>query len=284
MAPFELILPEVFTTSAVFASPHSGRHYPDELMARTVLDAHTIRSSEDAFVDLLIQDAPKCGAPLLLATAPRAYIDLNRDVDELDPAVIVGVRSPRGNPRVSSGLGVIPRVVANGRSIYRGKIPFHEARQRLDSLWYPYHRALEDVLQQQTSRFGTALLLDCHSMPHEALGESRNSALRSIDVVLGDRFGASADVAKVDLIENAFLSEGLRVARNTPFAGAFITRQYGRPVKGQHAVQIEINRSIYMDEQRIEPLPDFDAFRAVMTRVMAKIAQIGRPETALAAE
>lgn len=284
MTPFELILPEKVSTSAVFASPHSGRQYPDELMARTVLDAHTIRSSEDAFVDLLIQDAPELGAPLLLAHAPRAFIDLNRSVDELDPAVITGVRSQRNGPRVASGLGVIPRVVANNRSIYRGKIPFHEARQRLDTVWYPYHRALEQVLRDQTGRFGNVLLLDCHSMPQEALADSVKISNRSVDVVLGDRFGAAADPSVVDLIEDAFVSEGLRVSRNSPFAGAFITRQYGRPTQKQHAVQIEINRALYMDEKRIEPLPDFDEMRALMTRIMAKIVRIGKPEAALAAE
>lgn len=284
MTPFELTLPETVSTSAVFASPHSGRQYPDELMARTVLDAHAIRSSEDAFVDLLIQDAPKLGAPLLLATAPRAFIDLNRSVDELDPALILGVRSQRNGPRVASGLGVIPRVVANNRSIYRGKIPFHEARQRLDSVWYPYHHALEQLMREQARRFGNALLLDCHSMPHEALAESPRGGHRSVDVVLGDRFGAAADSLIVDLIEDAFVSEGLRVSRNAPFAGAFITRQYGRPTQKQHAVQIEINRALYMDEKRIEPLPNFDEMRALMTRIMTKIVQIGKPEAALAAE
>ena len=168
-APFRLIQPWTRSTSVVFASPHSGRRYPRALLDRSVLDERAIRSSEDAFIDLLFDAAPRFGAPLLAASAPRAFVDLNRACDELDPALIEGVRRNSHNPRISSGLGVIPRVVANGRAIYRGKLTLEEAQARLDGVWRPYHRNLQSLLDDSRHQFGEAILIDCHSMPHEAV-------------------------------------------------------------------------------------------------------------------
>ena len=281
MVPFELLEPHAVTTGAVFASPHSGRDYPADLVARTVLDRRALRSSEDAFVDRLIADAPRLGAPLLLARTPRAYVDLNRSADELDPAIVEGVRRVVHNPRVTSGLGVIPRVVANGRAIYRGKLSLAESRARLQAHWEPYHDTLRGLLDRSRAAFGEAVLIDCHSMPHEAL---ETGAARSADVVLGDRFGASADATIVDRIEAAFVAEGLRVARNAPFAGAYISQRYGRPAQGVHVVQVELDRALYMDEARIEPLPRLPEVRAMMARVMARIVDGARPQMSVAAE
>lgn len=271
-------------TAVIFASPHSGCDYPADFLAATLLDAHSIRSSEDAYVDLLFADAPICGAPLLAASVPRAFIDLNRAPDELDPAVIEGITRAGHNPRVSSGLGVIPRVVAGGRMIYRGKLPLAEAEQRITNYWHPYHRALRDLMDTTHSAFGEALLIDCHSMPHEAIeGHSRPGHLRP-DVVLGDRFGAAAGRDMMDRVESAFASAGLHVARNTPFAGAFIAQSYGRPSGRRHVIQVEIDRRLYLDEARIELLPDFADFRRLMSAVIAEIAGIGRVSLPLAAE
>lgn len=281
MVPFELLEPHAVTSGAVFASPHSGRDYPEDLVSRTVLDRRALRSSEDAFVDRLIADAPQLGAPLLLARTPRAYVDLNRSADELDPAIVEGVRRVVHNPRVTSGLGVIPRVVANGRAIYRGKLSLAESRARLQAHWEPYHDTLRGLLDRSRAAFGEAVLIDCHSMPHEAL---ETGAARSADVVLGDRFGASADATIVDRIEAAFVAEGLRVARNAPFAGAYISQRYGRPAQGVHVVQVELDRALYMDEARIEPLPRLPEVRAMMARVMARIVDGARPQMSVAAE
>ncbi len=281
---FDLIQPPRILTGAVFASPHSGRDYPADLRAATVLDDRALRSSEDAFMDLLVGDAPRLGAPLLLARTPRAYVDLNRSVDELDPALIDGVRRGPHNPRVTSGLGVIPRVVANGRAIYRGKLTMVEAQMRLDAHWHPYHAALRDLLARQQAMFGTVVLLDCHSMPHEAIEGMAARGTRAPDIVLGDRFGAAAAREVVDQIEEAFSDEGLKVARNTPFAGAFIAQRYGRPAQGCHVVQIEIDRALYMDEATLTPRADFNDLRAAMSRVMARIVDIARPAMPLAAE
>lgn len=281
---YHLIHPDARTSAVVFASPHSGRDYPWSFLRKTVLDEHSIRSSEDAYVDRLFDCAPQFGAPLLKAGAPRAFIDLNRSADELDPALIEGVSRNGHNPRVASGLGVVPRVVANGRAIYRGKMPLSEAERRVSVYWRPYHAQLQKLLTQAHDHFGHAILVDCHSMPHEALDGIARSGVRRPDIVLGDRFGAAASGEVVDRIEAAFAAAGLHVVRNTPFAGAFITQQYGRPSRNQHAVQIEIDRAIYMDEVRIRPNENYHTFRKILRGVVADITMVGRGQIPLAAE
>ncbi|MCT4558177.1 MAG: N-formylglutamate amidohydrolase [Pelagimonas sp.] len=277
-------LPKGARASVVFASPHSGAFYPENMLQRSVLDDHLIRSSEDAFVDQLFDSAPEFGSAFLRAVFPRAYVDLNRAPDELDPALIAGVRASGHNPRVSSGLGVIPRVVSNGRAIYRGKLSKQEAEARIDQVWRPYHAQLRHLLDEARAAQGFAVLIDCHSMPHEALASVQRDRARRPQVVLGDRFGASAAPEIVDQIEAAFVDVGLRVARNAPFAGAFSTQYYGRPSRHQHAVQIEIDRSLYMDEAKIEPHAGFDDFREMLQQVTARIAAIGVEDQRLAAE
>jgi N-formylglutamate amidohydrolase len=281
---YDLFRPERLTTSVVFASPHSGCDYPDDLMQKTRLDRHQVRSSEDAFVDQLFACAPEFGAPLLCATTPRAYVDMNRAIDELDPALVKSVRRRGHNPRIASGLGVIPRVVAGGMPIYHGKLTLEEAEERLARTWTPYHATLQSLLNEARAGFGEAILLDCHSMPHEALDGVARNARRRPEVGLGDRFGASADSFLVDRIEAAFASAGLNVVRNAPFAGAYVTQHYGRPGRAQHAVQIEIDRAIYMDERRIEPLPGFGSFVEVIRGVVSEISDLGRAGLPLAAE
>ncbi|MEL7213571.1 MAG: N-formylglutamate amidohydrolase [Pseudomonadota bacterium] len=281
---FTLDTPEVQTTSLVFASPHSGADYPDTFLKSTVLDKRTIRSSEDAFVDELFSSAPEFGAPFLKAGAPRAYLDLNRSCDELDPALIEDVRKIAHNPRVASGLGVVPRVVANGRAIYRGKLPRHEARHRIEAYWRPYHEKLQSLLDATQAQFGEAVLIDCHSMPHEAIDTIARGATARPEVVLGDRFGASARSDIVDRVEAAFIRAGLRVVRNAPFAGAYIAQTYGRPSRGQHVVQIEIDRSLYMNEYAVTKSAHFEDFRAVLRSVIAELVTIGEQSLPLAAE
>lgn len=281
---FTLHLPARPLTPAVFSSPHSGSVYPAEFLAASALDPLTLRSSEDAFVDDLFSAAPAFGAPLLSARVPRAWIDLNRAPDELDPALIEGVARTPHNPRISSGLGVVPRVVANGRAIYRTRLPRAEAEARLARAWHPYHAALRRLIDDAHARFGEAVVIDCHSMPHEAIEAHARPGLPRPDVVLGDRFGAAAGRDVIDRIEGAFLAAGLRVARNAPFAGAYIAQAYGRPSRGHHVVQVEIDRALYMDEARVERLPDFAAFRALVTGVVAEIAGHGRAAAPLAAE
>ena len=279
---FEIIRPRRQTNAVVFATPHSGRLYPAEFLEQTVLNAHVIRSSEDAFVDQLFGAAPLFGAPLLSALLPRAYVDLNRACDELDPAVIDGAPRTPHNPRVASGLGVIPRVVAGGRAIYAGKLTLEQAAARLDQAWHPYHAALRGLMDETHRQFGQVILLDCHSMPHEAIALHGRQDLA--DIVLGDRHGAAASGAVTDLVEAAFQTVGFRVARNTPFAGAFIAQSYGRPVSQRHVIQIEVDRSLYMDEARIIPLPEFAAVQRRISQAIGMITAWGRGQISLAAE
>ena len=281
---FTLRMPSTVTTPVVFSSPHSGRDYGPAFVAQSALDAHTLRSSEDAFVDELFADAPTFGAPLLAARVPRAWIDLNRACDELDPALIEGVLRGGHNPRISSGLGVIPRVVANGRAIYAGRIGRAEAEARIETAWRPYHATLRTLTDDALARFGEAVLIDCHSMPHEAIEAHARPGQPRPEVVLGDRFGAAARRDVMDRIEAAFLSAGFRVARNAPFAGAYITQAYGRPSRNAHAVQIEIDRALYMDEASIARRPDFDVFRTLIGSVVAEITGARPARLPLAAE
>ncbi len=278
----KVIEPVETTSHLVFASPHSGRVYPSDLMARAQVSPLTLRSSEDAFVDLLVGDAPAFGAPLITTEVPRAYVDFNRAEDELDPALIEGVTRAGLNPRVASGLGVIARVVANGRPIYRGRLPRAEAEARIARYWRPYHQALGALLQRQRARFGQVVLCDMHSMQHEALCAHGARP----EVVLGDRYGAACAPEVLDRIETVFRRAGLRVTRNAPFAGAYVAQHYGRPSAGMHAVQIEIDRGLYLDEARVAPGPNFAAFRALMRGIVADLAALGEApaQPGLAAE
>ncbi len=281
---FRILRPAQQTSAVVFASPHSGRDYPAAFLRQSVLDKATIRSSEDAFVDDLFADAPLYGAPLLLAQVPRAFLDLNRAPDELDPAIVAGAARSMHNPRVYSGLGVIPRVVAGGRAIYSGKLSLAEAEARITEVWHPYHQALRGLMDDTHTQFGAATLIDCHSMPHEAIdGHCRPGQPRP-EVVLGDRFGASANREVVERVEAAFAAAGLRVARNTPFAGAFIAQSYGRPSASRHVIQVEIDRSLYMDEATITPRPDFEVFRTLINSVIAAVTGANPVQLPLAAE
>ncbi|TDT72952.1 N-formylglutamate deformylase [Litoreibacter halocynthiae] len=281
---YTLTLPEVQTSCMVFASPHSGRNYSHAFLRRTVLDDLQIRSSEDAFVDRLVAPAAKYGSPFLAANMPRAFLDLNRACDELDPAVVQGVRRPGHNPRIASGLGVIPRVVANGRAIYAGKLSMEEASTRIEQYWHPYHKCLGNLMEETNRTFGRAVLVDFHSMPHEAVQSVALVGFARPEVVLGDRFGAAAGGDIVDRIETIFLEAGLRVSRNAPFAGAYITQVYGRPSRGHHAIQIEIDRALYMNEQFVRPNGNFDSFCQLMEKIVAEISDLGRQELPLAAE
>ena len=281
---FDLFLPEKQSVPFVFSSPHSGRDYTTTFRGQSRLDALTLRSSEDAYVDRLFADAPAHGAPLLTARAPRAFVDLNRAADEFDPALIEGVAHTPHNPRINSGLGVVPRVVAGGRAIYAGRIAQSEAKPRLTQFWHPYHQRLRKLMLDTTESFGKAVLVDCHSMPREAIDSHHRGNVSRPDVVLGDRFGAAASYAVVSQLEAAFTAAGLRVARNTPFAGAYITQAYGRPTRGQHVVQVEIDRSLYLDEARVEPRADFAEFQALISGVIAQITGAGGQSLPLAAE
>jgi N-formylglutamate deformylase len=284
VAPYFLQRPAQRTSCVVFASPHSGRAYPEEMLEHGLLDPLQLRSSEDAHVDRIFARVPDFGAVLLSATYPRAWVDLNRRSDELDPALIEGVGRAGLNPRIASGLGVIPRVVAGGRAIYRGKISRAAAQERIEQVWVPYHHLLKSVLDESHAQFGQAILIDCHSMPREALSTVRMGHRTRPEIVIGDRYGASARSEVVNEVEAAFIAQGFEVSRNVPFAGAYVTQHYGRPSRQYHAIQVEIDRSLYMDEATLELRPDFAAFRDRITAAAKTIAEIGGERLPLAAE
>lgn len=277
--PFRLERPAHQSVPFVFASPHSGRSYPESLLARTRLDATTLRRSEDAFVDELFAGAVELGAPLLAAQFPRAFLDVNRSSTELDAGMFdgaLGVPVDAPSPRVAAGLGVIPRIVRDGAEIYRGKLKSGEADTRLEQFYRPYHRALAALMAETRARFGVAVLIDCHSMP---------SALSVPDIVLGDRYGASAAPGLTSHAESAFLREGFSVARNTPYAGGHSTVLYGRVASGCHALQVEINRALYLDEDRIAKRASFDMLKLRLTRAIRSLVAmpaslLGRPDAA----
>jgi N-formylglutamate deformylase len=284
MAPFTLEEQCGPPGRVVFSSPHSGRRYPAEFVNAARLDALSLRASEDAFVDQLFDSAPRSGAPLLSAVAPRAFVDLNRGPEELDPAVVEGVRATGLNPRIAAGLGVIPRVVAEGAPIYRGKISRGEAAVRLAAWHTPYHDALGALLRRAKSAHGVAILFDCHSMPSDALRSAPRIRGRRPEIVLGDRFGAAAaDWATLEA-QAAFEDAGFVVARNTPFAGGYITQRYGRPSQQQHAIQIEVDRGLYLDERTIEPNSGFEPLRAAIANVVARLCGAEAARAPLAAE
>lgn len=284
IAPFQLTEPERLITGVVFSSPHSGDQYPEELIARTRLGRLQLRASEDALVDQLFACAARFGAPVLAATLPRAWIDLNRSPNELDPALIDGVRMGGVNQRIAAGLGVVPRIVSEGTPIYTGKLSLAEAKERIRSVHIPYHAQLEALLMRARQRFGAAILFDCHSMPTEALRSAPRVQGRMPDIVLGDRFGASAARRIVTKTQTAFEAEGFIVARNAPFAGGYITQRYGRPAQGFHAVQIEIDRGLYLDQKKIRPSDGFDGILTKIEGVVAELSQIDPGGAAMAAE
>ena len=278
-----IVEPVSLTSGVVFALPHSGRDYGVSFLNQSILDQLSIRSSEDAFLDQLIDGIEKYGAPKIIANAPRAFIDLNRSTDELDPALISGIKNNMRNPRISSGLGVIPRVVSHGKEIYRGKLSFEQAQSRIKYYWKPYHTDLSNLLQRSQSVFGQSLLIDIHSMPHEAVS-TQSSFIKAPEIVVGDRFGMSSDPEFTNLVISILKQYEFRVGKNTPFAGAFITKHHGKVKKRIHALQLEIDRSLYMDEEKISPNSEFEKLKKRLFPALIQISSLICKSDKIAAE
>ncbi|MBE7217924.1 MAG: N-formylglutamate amidohydrolase [Caulobacteraceae bacterium] len=268
--PFHVARPEPWTSPVVVASPHSGRLYPPDLMAASRLSANALRRSEDAYVDALFAHAPALGAPLICAAYARAYVDLNRAPYDLDPAMFED--APRALPRPAdgrarSGLGSIARIVAEGEEIYRRKLTFSEAEARLARVHAPFHQALEALLDEAHGRSGACVLLDAHSMPSAA-------AAGAPDVVLGDRHGRACGRGVVEAAEAALRGCGLRVVRNAPFAGGHITARHGRPAAGRHALQVELNRALYLHEPTLAPTTGWAAVQRAVDALVAAVCAL----------
>ncbi len=278
----EILAPDEQTVPLVLASPHSGSVYPPAFLEQSALDPKTLRRSEDSFVDELFGAAPSLGAPLLRALFPRAYLDPNREPYELDPAMFqerlpsfVNARSPR----VAAGLGTIARVVSNGANIYSRRLSFAEAEARIESLYRPYHDALRRLIDDTVGRFGCCVLIDCHSMPSIGGPLDKDNGLSRVDFVLGDCYGSACSSLVVETADRVLRERGYRVVHNTPYAGGFTTRHYGQPEAGVHALQIETNRRLYMDESTHAKSARFGRIAADLSEVVSALAAL--PLTAL---
>ena len=273
---YSLKMPEEVRAPFMFAVPHSGRLYPMDLRSRCRLPELLLRSSEDALVDELYDFVPDLGAPLLVANVARAYVDLNRAADELDFHLFDWTDNEpqqtfRRTHRVRAGLGVIPRFVSNSQSIYETLLHPDEIKQRLDWVYYPYHTALQSTLAKLKEQFGYAVLIDCHSMPSpEPVLSFRRPGP---DVVLGDSWGSSADRGLTSRIESLFRQAGYSARRNLPYAGGYATTHYGKPHKSIHALQIELNRAIYMQEKTLEPRPGFKKLKDNLQRIVSALLE-----------
>lgn len=276
--PYEVDEPAAHTLPFVFNTGHSGAVYPPHFIAASRLDALALRRSEDAHVERLFAPVVELGAPLLRANFPRAFLDVNREPFELDPRMFDGRLPAFANTRsmrVAGGLGTVPRVVADGQEIYARRLPVEEATARIEGLYKPYHRLLRSLIQRTAKLHGHCVLIDCHSMPSSSLG--RDAEVKA-DIILGDRFGTACAPALVDAFEAAFRARGFRVVRNKPYAGGFITEHYGEPNLGRHALQIEVNRALYMNESSLATHAGFsglvDALRAVITEVASDLPDL----------
>lgn len=286
--PFEIVEPETCTGPVLFNSPHSGSVYPRAFLSVSRLNTGTLRRSEDSFVDELVAGVVKHGFPLMRAYFPRCFVDVNREPYELDPRMFEGRLPSFANTRsmrVAGGLGTVARVVGDAQEIYSQRIPVDDALQRIDSLYKPYHRALRRLFTAVHAKFGAAVLVDCHSMPSSA--GQRDERTRP-EFVLGDRYGTSCVPAVGDALERALRALGYTVSRNKPYAGGFITEHYGNPAAGLHAIQLEINRALYMDERRCERSANFVRLAADLERVAQSLGELPleelRPYRAAAAE
>ncbi|NNE39699.1 MAG: N-formylglutamate amidohydrolase [Marinicaulis sp.] len=270
----DVLAPDELASPLIFASPHSGRDYPVDLLRNARLDRHGLRQSEDCYVDLLFDEAPQMGAPLLRALFPRAYVDVNRSRDELDPRMFADnlpSSADTRSSRVIAGLGVIPRIVADGHDIYDRKLYFRDARRRLNHCYDPYHETLIHLIKAAQDKFGVAIVVDCHSMP-SASSTPFHEQSQALDIVLGDRFGSSCAPAFVQHAESILIDLGYETARNAPYAGGFVAASYGRPKSGVHVLQLEINRGLYLDETRIARTEKFEKLRKDMASFIHRIS------------
>jgi N-formylglutamate amidohydrolase len=278
---FRLHEPQNISCGVVFNSPHSGSLYPPAFLARARLSLKQLRQSEDFCVQELFSGVVDEGMPLLEALFPRAMVDANREPYELDPQMFTDplpAFAVTRSPRILSGLGTVPKVVTGGKLIYEGKLAVEEALFSIEQYYKPYHRQLKALLHHTRHMFGEALLIDCHSMPSAASPHS------GYDFILGDRFGMSAGADILRLIEEVLVYKGYRVGRNCPYAGGFITEHYGEPRAGIHALQIEVNRRLYMCEERLELKPFFTHLQQDMTDLSGELRDYYMTARSMAAE
>ena len=278
--PFHVSMPANHAAPFVFNSPHSGRCYPVRFLRQSKLDRSKIRRSEDAYVDELFSGVTELGAPLLSANFPRAWLDVNREPWELDPGMFTDPVPPFANTRsarVAGGLGTVPKLVGEGLDIYQSRLPLAEALDRIEIAYKPYHECLQKLLARTHGRFGMAVLVDCHSMPANVRISDREGRP---DFIVGDRFGTSASKGLSERAIRLLREMGYTVSHNKPYAGGFITEHYGRPARGLHAIQIEVNRGLYMNEATYEKAAGFHALRDDLSAFCALLMEVDATELA----
>lgn len=251
LPPFELLNADA-DGPVIVSVPHAGRNYDAAWIARLRPPPEKILSLEDRFSDALIKTL---AVPTLVARAPRLYVDLNRHEAEIDPGLVEGAVASRLilSPKVRNGLGLIPRRLAGVGELWRGRLSLQEVNERITAVHRPYHQALSALLRRALDRHGVAVLLDLHSMP--ALLSAAGTAEEPISVVIGNRFGQSAGAWSTSRIAGLCTRAGLVWRENTPYAGGYIVERHGAPARGVHAVQIEIDRSLYLDGNADRPCP-----------------------------
>ncbi len=266
----------------VLAVPHAGRDYPDALLAAAAVPPDRLRQLEDRHADALVARAVAAGATAFVATRPRAMIDLNRDPREIDAMMLDGPPPPGtfASARTRAGLGLVPRRVGTTNELWRHKLSPLELARRIAGQHRPYHAAIAAALGAAHAQHGIAILLDCHSMP--PLRPDASGA-RPV-IVLGDRFERGAEPAFADRLESLARAAGLSVARNSPYAGGYALDHHGRPGVGVHALQLEVDRSLYLDSELDAPGPGLAAVQILVARMVATLGDAARDGELLAAE
>ena len=280
--PINIEQPGHQSVPLVISSPHSGLDYPADFVKNSALSKQRLRSSEDCFVDEIFRYAPKVGAPLLKALFPRVFVDVNRGPFELDPTMFnSGLPNyvTTKNQRIFAGLGTVAKVVSNGEEVYKNKLDFDEIKKRIETCYHPYHIELKRLIDQTRDIFGFCILIDCHSMPSNAAKSASPKPLgkKGTDIILGDCHGSSCHPSIMNAALEILTQAGFSVKRNNPYAGGFITQHYGKPYESVHAIQIEINRSLYMNEKELKRLDGIKVLTRIMTDFMINMGQKADP-------
>lgn len=280
--PFVQVLDPSMPSPVLLAVPHAGRAYPSDLIANMRdADFATIRL-EDRLVDLIArQIARSTGAGLIVARAPRAMIDLNRSVEDMDWTMVAegrpeGVTHSAANRRARGGLGLVPRRLNGLGEIWRSRLSCAEVSRRVKQVHEPYHRALRDTLDRIRSRWGAALLIDLHSMPPLRIRSQREGPAH---FVVGDRFGASCDGMLSAGALRYFARNDCRVAHNRPYAGGYVLDRHGVPSIGIHAMQIEICRSLYLEDDQRSPNRHVDALANLLSGMVRELSVEVTPQS-----
>lgn len=281
---FSVIKPESNISPLVCDSPHSGSLYPADF--NFSCDLEVLKQAEDNFVDDLIADAPHFGANLLVAHFPRSYIDTNRAICDIDPDILEEPWPYDTNPssRCAAGFGLIRRLVRPGIAVYERKLSVEEVYSRIQNYYKPYHKALEELIQSTHYNFGQCWHINFHSMPYNSafpkspIAKSRPSLLKpkAVDFCLGNRDGYTCSREFLQDLRSYISSLGFKVSLNDPFKGVELIKAYSQPQKNIHSLQLEINKSLYMDEKTLSKRDDFQDFKAEINKIIVFCAEYSK--------